>query len=313
MVQRCVQHYTVTPPLLLFIHEELVPQHMMRTLHTAHTFRSALVGVFLGAALAGCASFDEVSKFARLAGNAVGYEALTQDYIEALDRRKLYQPEKFHKELEAQKARREAQRASLDLLQQTIADYMEGLDNLASAKVRTYDKSLKQLGGDLNRATLLNSNEKDAIAALSTILARTITAAYRLHELKKLIRDADPPLQEVLQATRRIVGKGMVSDLQVEAALAQRYYDNLMLAPDNPLEPVAMALAREAKVEALNRVDTRIKSAQSYVDVLKKIAAGHGYLYGNLDMIGNDELDRGFKPYVDELKGAYKNLLSVSR
>jgi hypothetical protein len=269
--------------------------------------------LLLATGVAGCASFKEVRAFATLSSKAASHDGLTRDYIAALDRRKQYQPEKFHTELEAQKARREAQRASLDLLQQTMTDYMQGLDGLASAEIRTYDKSLEEMGTDLNRATLLDFNESQAVAALSTILARAVTAAYRLHELRKLIYDANPPLQEVIKATRRIVEKGIVADLQVESALVRRYYDNFMLSPDNPAEPVAMALAREARVETLSRVDTRIQSAQSYAAVLEKIAQGHQYLYEHRDMIGNDELDKQFKPYIDELRAAYKNLLDVSR
>ena len=269
--------------------------------------------LLLAAFVSGCASFKEVRAFATLSSKAASYDGLTRDYIGTLDRRKQYQPEKFHPELEAQKARREAQRASLDLLQQTMTDYMQSLDDLASAEIRTHDEPLQDLAIDLNRAALLDLNEADAVGALSTILARTVTAAYRLHELRKLIYDGNPPLQVVIKAARRIVEKGIVADLRVESALVERYYDNFMLSPDNPAEPVAMALAREARVEALSRVDTRIRSAQSYAAVLEKIAQGHQYLYDHRDSIGDKELDKQFKPYIDELRTAYKNLLDVSR
>ena len=63
------------------------------------------------------------------------------------------------------------------------------------------------------------------------------------HEMKKLIRDGNQPLQDIIDATRKILKSGIVPDLQVESALVKRYYDNFMLAPDNPKEPVAMALA----------------------------------------------------------------------
>lgn len=285
----------------------------VNVMRISESFCVAFGMLLLVTGVAGCASFKEVRAFATLSSKAASHDSLTRDYIAALDRRKQYQPEKFHTELEAQKARREAQRASMDLLQQTMADYMQGLDGLASAEIRTYDKSLEEMGTDLNRATLLDFNESQAVEALSTILARGVTAVYRLHELRKLIYDANPPLQEVIKAARRIVEKGIVADLRVESALVERYYDNFMLSPDNPMEPVAMALAREARVETLGRVDTRIRSAQGYAAALEKIAQGHQYLYDHRDMIGNDELDKQFKPYIDELRAAYKNLLDVSR
>src|SRR5687768_4009612 len=276
------------------------------------SFWPVLCIFLLAFCISGCASFREVKAFAALSSKAASYDALTRDYVTALDRRKQYQPEKFHGELEAQKIRREAQRASLDLLQQTVADYMQGLGNLAAGNTHAYDKSLKELSTNLSRATLLASEEKEAVGALSTLLARAVTAGYRLYELRKLVRDANQPLQHVIQATQKIVEKGMIANLQVEAALLGRYYDNIMYVPDNPLEPVAMALAREARAESLGRVNTRIRSAQSYIIVLDKIADAHQYLYEHREKIGSNELDKLFKPYVADLRMAYRDLLDVS-
>ena len=84
-------------------------------------------------------------------------------------------------------------------------------------------------------------------------------------------------VQDIIKATRKIVSKGIGADLQVESKLVTRYYDNFMLAPDNPPEPVAMALAREARADALGRVDARLRSVQAYDDVLEKIAHGPGF------------------------------------
>lgn len=273
----------------------------------------AIFTVLLAAGITGCASFKEVRTFASLSANAAGYETLARDYISALDRRKQYQPQKFHGDLETMKARREAQRASLDLLQQTVTDYMWGLDSLASGDIRTFDRSLDNLGFSLNKATLLDKNEKEAIGALSTLLARTVTTLYRQHEMKQLIQDGNQPLQEVIAATRKIVKHGIVADLQTEAALVGRYYDNFMFAPNNPAEPVAMALANEARVEALDRVENRIRGVQRYDGLLEKIADGHQYLYDHRDEIGRNDFGQGFKPVVDKLRTAYRNLLDVSR
>ncbi|MBA2660006.1 MAG: hypothetical protein H0U72_10890 [Nitrosospira sp.] len=277
------------------------------------SFRLALTVVLLAATLSGCASFKEVRAFASLAANAVNDETLTRDYIGALDRRKQYQPSKFHSELEAQKLRRETQRASMDLLQQMMTDYMQSVGGLASGEIRTYDKSLGDLSASLNKATLLDSSEKEAVGAISAILSRAVTAAYRLHELQKLIGEGNQPLQDVINATRKIAKKGIVADLQVESNLVERYYDNFMFAPDNPAEPVAMALAREARVEALGRVDSGIRNIQSYDAVLEKIFEGHQYLYDHRDMIGSADFNRQLKSHSDELRTAYRNLLDISR
>jgi hypothetical protein len=274
---------------------------------------TAVLAALLAAALTGCASFKEVRAFASLSANAASHESIARDYIGALDRRKQYQPSKFQGELEAQKTRREAQRASIDLLQQTIADYMLGLDALASGDIRTFDISLNNLSSRLNDATFLDSSQKDAVGALSTLLARAATSIYRQHEIKKLVHDSNQPLQDIIDATRNILKSGIVPDLQVEYALVKRYYDNFMLAPDNPREPVAMAIAEEAKAETLGRVDNRIRSAQSYDAVLERISAGHQYLYDHRDMIGNDDFGQQLKPYIDELRAAYRTLVDVSR
>jgi hypothetical protein len=276
-------------------------------------WRTLAMVALSAAVLQGCANFKEVSTFASLSAKGAGYDAVIRDYIGAVDRRKQYQPQKFQAELAALKVSREAQSAALDLLQRTITGYMQGLDSLASGNIRSYDESLEDFGENLNKVSLLSDKEKDAIGALSTLLARSVTAVYRQHELRKLIQDGNQPLQDVVTATCKIVKNGIIPDLQAESALIERYYDNFMLAPDNPAEPVAMALARENKVEALGRVDTRIQRAQHYDAVLERIAAGHQYLYEHWEMISNDKLGRQFKTYVEALRTAFKDLLDVSR
>ena len=104
-----------------------------------------------------------------------------------------------------------------------------------------------------------------------------------------------------------------MADLQVESNLVERYYDSFMFAPDNPAEPVAMALAKEARVEALGRVDSRIRNVQSYDAVLEKISKGRQYLYDHRDMIGSDGFNWQLKSHSDELRTAYRNLLDISR
>jgi hypothetical protein len=286
---------------------------MARPLHIGRRFFPVFAISPLAVGVSGCANFDAVKKFATLSSNAADHAALTRDYIAALDRRKQYQPPVFHTELDAQKMRREAQQASLDVLQQAMVGYMQGLSGLTTGEIRTYDKSLKDLGASLNKATLLTSDEKEAVAALSTLLARGVTAMYRKNEIKKLIRDGNQPVQEIIKATRKIVTRGIYADLQVESTLVARYYDNFMLAPGNPMEPVAMALAREAKTEALGRVDSRIKDAQAYDVVLEKIAHGQQYLHEHVNMIGDEELNEQFSPYMDELRYAYRNLVEIAR
>lgn len=272
----------------------------------------AMVALF-AAVLQGCANFKEVSAFASLSAKGAGYDAVIRDYIGAVDRRKQYQPQKFQAELAALKVSREAQSAALDLLQRTITGYMQGLDSLASGNIRSYDESLEDFGENLNKVSLLSDKEKDAVGALSTLLARSVTAVYRQHELRKLIQDGNQPLQDVVTATRKIVKNGIIPDLQAESALIERYYDNFMLAPGNPAEPVAMALARESKAGELGRVRARIQTAQHYDIVLGRIAAGHQYLYEHREMISNDKLGPQFKPYVEALRTAFKDLLDVSR
>jgi hypothetical protein len=276
----------------------------------------SLVCLFLAAAISGCASFTDVRKFASLSGDAASFDGITRGYVEAPERRKQYQPVKFHLELESMKARRETQRAGLDLLQQVLADYMHGLDALASGNIRAFDKSLADVSTSLNKASILDANEKQAVGALSTLLARSVTALYREHEMKRLIGMGNQPLQDVIRATRRIVKNGILADLQVESILIARYYDNIMLAPDNPPEPVAMALAREARAEALSHADRRIWSAQAYDEVLSRIAAGHQYLYDHKNAIGatgRGETGEQFKLHINALRSAYKTLIDVSR
>jgi len=134
-------------------------------IRTTRYFRH-LVAIILLAALAGCASFSQVGAFASLSSTAASNNTVTKDYIGSIDRRKQYEPGKFHPELDIEKTRREAQRASLDALQNSVAAYMQALNGLASGNVRAYDEPLEELSERVNKASLLNDSEKDAIWAI---------------------------------------------------------------------------------------------------------------------------------------------------
>jgi hypothetical protein len=139
---------------------------MAHPLHAGRRFLPAFAVFLLAVAVSGCANLAEVKRFATLSFHPAKQDALTRDYIASLDRRKRYQPSTYHAELEAQKTRREAQQANMDVLQHAIAEYIQGLAGLASGESRTYDKSLKDLSASLSRATLLTSGEKEAVGAL---------------------------------------------------------------------------------------------------------------------------------------------------
>jgi hypothetical protein len=281
--------------------------------YASKLLRLGLASALLAIVLSGCASFKEVSAFASLSAKGAGYDAVIQDYIRAIDRRRQYEPQKFQVELATLKIRREAQSGALDMLQRIMTNYMQGLGELASGNIRSYDESLEDFSENLNKVSLLDDKEKDAVGALSTLLARSVTATYRQHEVRKLIQDGNQPLQDVVTATRRIVKNGIIPDLQAESALVERYYDNFMLAPGNPVEPVAMALARKSKAEELGGVHSRIQTAERYDAVLERMALGHQYLYEHRETISNDKVSRRFEPYVQALRIAVKDLLDILR
>src|SRR3954463_7325421 len=104
---------------------------MALAIRASRRYRCAIAIILLVSFLPGCASFREVSAFASLSSSAAHNNAVLKDYIGAIERRKQYEPQKFHGELEAQKARREAQRASLDALQRPVMGYMQALGGFA--------------------------------------------------------------------------------------------------------------------------------------------------------------------------------------
>lgn len=269
--------------------------------------------ILLVANISGCANLKAIKEFAALSSESATYEGLTKDYVATIERRKQYEPAKFHDALDKRKAIREAQLEDLQALQQVVSAYMKGLGDLASDEVIDFDKSIEGLAGGLNKSKLLDEKDKNAFTVVSALLARAATDAYRQRELNKLINDSNQPFQDVIAATRKIVRQGMVADLQVESDLVGRYYDDFMFAPKNPSEPVAMVLASQAKVEALGQVDKRIQTVNSYVSVLEKIAAGHQYLYDNREKITKDEVARQLKPYIDKLRSAYKALRNANQ
>jgi hypothetical protein len=264
--------------------------------------------VLLAAGSSGCANLTAVSDFAALAAATADYRALTSDYVAALERRKQFEPEQFHAELERIQARRTAQLADLQELQQLLAAYMHTVGTLALNQPVNFDKPVASLARGLNRTGLLADTDTEAAAALAALLARVVTDSQRQQQLRQLLAAANPPLQQMLGAIRTIVHDGMAADLEVERELVQRFYSNLLLRPGHPDEPVAAVLAGWARATDLAAVEQRSARASRYLNAIDAIARGHQLLCDGRNRLTQREFQAQLSAYARAMLTAYQSL-----
>ena len=108
---------------------------------------SSRAGMVVAIALlgSGCVNLGAVQRFATTSAATADYREVVRDYVESLDRQRLYQPESHGGELERSSAARQAQLKRLLAVQDTLVRYLAVLSALADRDVASVDTQVDRL------------------------------------------------------------------------------------------------------------------------------------------------------------------------
>lgn len=262
----------------------------------------------LAALLSGCANLQAVREFGQISSLSAGYTRLSDDYARSPLVNKTYTMEADAQQrarLDAEYQQRLPQAAQLQVYHKTVAAYMATVAELAGDDIPTGAEEVDGLVDAAVKADHLSEANAAPARAIGNLLTDAALNGYRHRELKKVIADANQPIQAVLASLVQSM-QAFDASLKIERANANRYYRALHAqARDNNREPVAAELAWAGLNAANAQFDEREKAIPLYIASLQRIAAAHQALYDGREHIDNQQLLADLKRYTKQIRAAY--------
>lgn len=239
--------------------------------------RILLGSIFILACTQGCATnLKAIQDFANLSAESAEYTVLVDEYVEFPNRQKRYQPPNRHPGLETMAQERATQKAALLLRQRIVETYMNSLGRLAADELVDNTEELGKLSAALQNQAGMNPQETQAYEKMAGILTKVAIDQWRQRQLRDLIEQANPPIQNILRALQHIVSDGFGGDLQTEEAAIQNYYSTLIMESNDPAGKAALAEWKEFRTA---QVQERSQAIKTYRTILDKISEEHQRLF----------------------------------
>jgi hypothetical protein len=262
-------------------------------------------------AVSGCVDLKAIRAFSEISSQSATYTTFTNDYVRSIERLKRYQQEDQQKNLDTIIKEREAQRPVLLAIHKEISAYMNALAKLSSDNIISYDNSLDEMSKkmetikDENGKQLFKKDEVDAYGGLAKLLAKAATDSSRQKGLKKIIESSNKDFQIIIALLKKSIEIGYVQSLKDEKVAVNKYYENIMETAK--LNPDQQAGIKLLSIEKQNAIDTKRKTAESYVKILNKIGEGHQLLYDKRSEIkSSKQLRVAMKVYEKDISTLYK-------
>lgn len=252
--------------------------------------RGGLAGALL--LLAACTDLSAVRDFSRLAAGTAEYGGIVQRYAAYDQRMQRYRPG-F-----PTLAERRQQAEGLRALQGAVTEYMTALGALAE-DAGVAPASANPLAEAATRAGVLEPSLTPTVSALGGIVLRAATEGWRQRQVSTMIGEANAPLQSVIAALVRFVEATAQEDRD-ERNAAMTYYG--LLERRSPSQPAGVAALKEWRELRLAEIDSRAALRRTYLEAMRKIAAGHQLLYDNRGGLSLAETQRQIRAVNRELQ-----------
>lgn len=195
----------------------------------------------------------------------------------------------------------QADRATLKIYR-AIKGYLDGLGKLSDNGLTEYklDALSEALTagefGDLH----LEKKEVDAHARVVGLLLRAFTDGYRRDKLKTYVREANAPIQVLLDYLGLNLAQNLNGKLKVQKQrLENRYLDLVREADLSAYEKLKAVEEYYQKLDALSQKQDAIRM---YAKALKKIAEGHQKLSDQIDQVSAVEIKDALVLYGSEIQ-----------
>ena len=204
--------------------------------------------------------------------------------------------------IESQRQEREAQRARMLALHQAVTEYMNALGRLAANEAIQYDQeyaALERAVGD--PAFAERARDASAVAGLAKLLIEAATRGYQRRQLRKVIGQAQAPLQDVLGALDQITSDVLEELALVEGQMEKYYLHAERTAPADQAAFSSAVLAALRERDAF-RLGRKRDAASAYSNALSEIGKGHTALYNQRDKLNRSSLLREIEWYAVEIR-----------
>lgn len=259
--------------------------------------------------LSACADLKSIRRFADTSADSVGYTSLSREYLTSIERQKRYQEEKYHAKLDELSKKRKEQEPALLGLHMGVEEYMSALGALASDELVSYNKSLDSFADGIKTTRLIKDNEADAFAALTKLIAKAATDAYRQKKLKQLIGDSNKDFQIVIGAMKELVGRAFIESLDNEEISAEKYYKEIIkIAEAAPPQQASIELVRDKWLQKKDEIEAKKQACNLYVETLSKIGEGHLLLFDKRDQLSSKQLLDTINSYGKDVSKLYNKI-----
>ena len=266
----------------------------------------------LTAAFMGCVNLKTVQDFAAESAKFSAYTELTTRFRDTYQRELPYVSGQTAQLAQANDAKRKAAYPDLVKIQRNIAIYMRTLATLAGDKTFDFSKSLESIESGIKAHPDfgINAKEVDAFSNLSKVAAKWLASAYQDKAVRDLLREADPPLQDLLDGLAALVShykqtnenerSSVLGLLEVEIAYA-----------DTPKDLLLATLAKahlQSKIQEYQLADSLYAEAEKGI---KRIQEGHRALVEHADRLSSEEAKTVISTFTKEIKAIRNNLQTI--
>ncbi|MFA5924575.1 MAG: hypothetical protein WC856_25355 [Methylococcaceae bacterium] len=259
--------------------------------------------------LSACADLKGIRQFSETSADSAGYTALSIDYVKSIERQKIFQDQSRHADLDKIIKTRKEQQDALLGLHRGVQEYMTAIGALAADELVSYDNALDSFSKNVKSAKLPHLDDKsvDAFSALTKLIAKAATDAYRQKQLNLIIGESNTDFQVLIASMSDIVGLDYVSSLEDEEAAVDKFYQKIIVIADNaPPQQASIQLLKEIWQAKKDSIQAKKQSCILYAKSLKKIGEGHQLLYQNREKLTA-------KQFLDTLYGYRKEIEALNK
>lgn len=262
--------------------------------------------------LTACTNLKDVREYATESAKFSSYTELTTRFRDTYSREQPYVTGKVEEAAKANDLGRKAAYADLIKIQQSVSLYMVTLAQLAGEDSFGVSKEIESVKGGIKAYPDLNitSKQVDAFSNITQIITKWATSAYQEQAVRKMIKEGNAPLQNLLE--------GMISLVEIykktnenEKQKVLGFFEINLNFVDPKKDAILIALSRaqvQTKTTEYGNVQNKYDLAEKG---LKNIADGHKKLYENIDKLSAADIKSSLRGFSKDIKSIRESLATI--
>lgn len=271
-----------------------------------------LAACALSLAVSGCVNLKVVRDFAGESARLSEYTELTTRFRDTYERERPYVSGEAERLAQANDRERKAAYRDLLAVHRTVARYMATLGTLAGDRTFDLSKNLDAAASDIKAHADfgLGPKQVDACSNLAKVVAKWLTSDRQEKTVRAMIREGDPPLQDLLEGMSALVEHYRRTDANERKSVLGLLEMELPFA-DTPKDHLLATLAKahlQAKTREYELAEARYGEAERG---LRSIREGHRKLVENAERLSSDEARAVIERFTKDIQTIRKNLQTL--